>query len=293
MTANRPRRRGITSGSGFGFDDVGLPVRVEVPVPSEPLSGGVVGAADGCERDGAWGFAWGPIHEVVRPITTEMETRDRDALKPAPRPGADEGAAWAMPAAEFRVQRPGGDRRDAAHAPEGGLVHQALEHQPVLVRRLGPDGRVTHRKGLGAGVAAVAFGAGPGGALPAGVRRTGGDSEAVTGPVQVGAGGGRGDAQGGAETRALLSEALVTLERRILAAGGALEHGQLPARTDPRLAVALRAAPRALGGWDAVLLTVRILAEVNRDPAVLGRHSRHGPCGRCLPHGVIPLSSVR
>jgi hypothetical protein len=80
--------------------------------------------------------------------------------------------------------------------------------------------------------------------------------------------------QVGAETLALLSDALVTLERRILAACMALEHGELPASTDHSIAVALRAAPSGLGGWDAVILTVGILAEVGLDPAVLSRNSR-------------------
>ena len=134
---------------------------------SEHISGGIVGTAYGCELDIALVFALGPIHDIVLSVNTEIETRDREALKQAPLPIAGEGQALAMQEVELRVQRPVGDIGDFAQAAERGLVHQELEDQPVLVRLLLSDGRVTYRKGLGAGVAAVAFGARPGGAIAA------------------------------------------------------------------------------------------------------------------------------
>jgi hypothetical protein len=161
------------------FKGVGLHVRVEVQVHFEHISGGVVGAADGCELDVALVFALGPIHDVVLPVDTELETRNRETLKHAPLPVAGEGQALAMKEVELRVQRPVGDIRDFAQAPEWGLVHQELENQPVLVRLLLSDGRATYREGLGAGAATVAFGAGVGGAIAATVGRSGGDTDAV------------------------------------------------------------------------------------------------------------------
>ncbi len=115
----------------------------------------------------------------------------------------------------------------------------------------------------------------------------------MVGTVDVGTGWFRGYAQVGAQTPALLSDALVALERRILAASVALEHGVLPSSTDDGIAVALRAAPSGLGGWGAVVLAVGILAEVDLDPAMLERDPRHRTSGRFLLHWMIPLSSVR
>jgi len=83
----------------------------------------------------------------------------------------------------------------------------------------------------------------------------------------------RGYAQVGAETLVLLSDALVALERWILAAGATFEHGVLATSTDDRIAVAGCAAPSALSGRDAVIRTLWILAEVGLDPAVPGRIS--------------------
>jgi hypothetical protein len=96
-----------------------------------------------------------------------------------------------------------------------------------------------------------------------------------------------------AKTLALLSDALVTLERRILAAGMALEHRILPTSTDHRIAVTLGAAPRGLGRWNAIILTAGILAEVYLDPLACRRDPRHETCGRILLQRMIPLSPVR
>ncbi len=90
---------------------------------AEHISSGVVGAADGCELDVALVFALGPVHDVVLPIDADVETRDREALEQASLPVVDEGQALAMKEVEFRVQRPGGNVRDFADAPERGLVH--------------------------------------------------------------------------------------------------------------------------------------------------------------------------
>ena len=95
----------------------------------------------------------------------------------------------------------------------------------------------------------------------------------MVGAIRVRTGCFRGYAQVGAETLVLLSDALVALERWILAAGATFEHGVVPTSTDDSIAVALCTAPSALIGRDAVILTLWILAEVDLDPAVLGRNS--------------------
>ena len=91
----------------------------------------------------------------------------------------------------------------------------------------------------------------------------------------------------------LLSNALVTLQRRILAAGMALEYGELSASTDNGIAVTFRAAPSPLGCGIAVIFTLRVLAEVDLDPAVLRWDPRLGIFGRFFLQGTIPLSSIR
>ena len=101
------------------------------------------------------------------PVDADVEARDRKALEQASLPVADEGQALVMKEVEFGVQCSGGDVRDFADAPERGLVHQEPEDQSVLMRLLLSNGRGTHREGLGAGVAAVAFGARPSGAIAA------------------------------------------------------------------------------------------------------------------------------
>jgi hypothetical protein len=58
-----------------------------------------------------------------------------------------------------------------------------LEDQPVLVRLLLSDDGGTHRKGLGAGVAAVTLGPGAGGAIAAVMGRTSGDAYAVVSAI--------------------------------------------------------------------------------------------------------------
>jgi hypothetical protein len=73
----------------------------------------------------------------------------------------------------------------------------------------------------------------------------------------------------------------------------ALEHGELSASTDDGIAVTLRAAPSPLGCGNAIILTLRVLAEVNLDPAVLRWDPRLGIFGRFFLHGTIPLSSIR
>ena len=115
----------------------------------------------------------------------------------------------------------------------------------------------------------------------------------MIGTIHVRAGWFWGYTQVGAKPLAFLSDALITLERRILAAGMAFEHRELPASTDHSIAVTLRAAPSGLGGWDAVILTVGVLAEVDLNPAACGRDPRRGTSGRFLLQRVIPLSPVR
>ena len=168
-----------------------------------------------------------------------------------------------------------------------------MEYQPVLVRLLLPDGRRAHREGLCADVAAVAFGARPGGTIAAIAGRADRDADTVVGAVHIRTGRFHGWAQIGAETFALLSDALVTLERWILTASVALEHRELRASTNDGIAVALRAAPSSRGGRYAVILTVGILAEVDLDPAVFYWDPRLRISGRFLLQGVIPLSSIR
>jgi hypothetical protein len=275
------------------LDDIGLCVRIEVQVHAEHISGSVVSTANGCEPDVALILAPGPIHDIVLPVNADIQTRDREVLEQALLTVADEGQTLAMKKVEFGVQRPRGDVRDFTDAPERGLVHQKLEDQPVLVRLLLSDSRRTHREGLCAGVAAVAFRARSGGAIAAIAGRAGRDADTVVGAVRVGAGCFRRCAQIGAETLVLLSDALVTLERRILTADVTLEHGELPTSTEDGIAVALRAAPSSLGRGDGVILTVGVLAEVDLDPAVLERDPRLRASGRFFLHGVIPLSSIR
>jgi hypothetical protein len=111
----------------------------------------------------------------------------------------------------------------------------------------------------------------------------------VVGAIRVGAGGFRGDTQISAQTRSLLGDALVTLERRRLATAVAFEYRILPASTDDAIAVASLAAPGGLGGRRAEVLTEGILTTVDLDPAMLGWNPRPRTSGRFLLHRAIPL----
>jgi len=115
----------------------------------------------------------------------------------------------------------------------------------------------------------------------------------MVGAVHIGTGSFRRGVQVNAEALAFLSDALVTLERRILAAGITLEYRALPASTGYGVAITLCTAPSRLGCRDAVILALGVFAEVDLDSAVLQWDPRLRIIGRFSLHGMIPLSPIR
>ncbi len=201
--------------------------RIEVQVHPEDIAGDVIGTADGGELDVALVLAPRPIDHVVLSVDSDVEPRDREPAEQTPLPVAREGQALAVQEVDFRVEGPRGDVSDLAQPPEGALVHEQPEDQPVLVRLLLSHGGHADREGLPAGVAAVALGARLGSAIAAVVGRATGDANGVVGALGVWADGVRGGREVGAKAFALLDDPAVALQRWVLTAGEALQHRKL------------------------------------------------------------------
>ena len=139
------------------LDNIGLYARVKVQVHAEHISSVIISAADGCKLDVALILALGPVDDILLAVNADIQTRDREVFQQTLLPMADEGQTLTVKKVEFWVKSPGGDVRNFTDAPKRDLVHQQLEDQPILVRLFLPNGRRTHREGLSAGIAAVAF----------------------------------------------------------------------------------------------------------------------------------------